>query len=60
MVNNAKLPTGTGRQFDISRENRIYKLCTYAKVIWDGFHYDYLFNCFDICLTDARSMYLPK
>lgn len=54
---NAKLPIETGRWFNISRENRTCKLCI-CNEIGDEFHY--LFNCSDICITDARNMYLPK
>lgn len=54
---NAILPIETGRWFNISRENRTCKLCICNKIV-DEFHY--LFNCSDICITVARTMYLPK
>ena len=39
------------------KRDRIFELCICYE-IGDELHY--MFNCSDICITDARNLYLPK
>jgi hypothetical protein len=57
MTLRTKRPIETGRWFNISRENRLCKSFEY-KDIGDEFHY--VFRCTDICIQNARVIYLPK
>lgn len=58
-LGNAKLPTETGNCLIFQKriEYLNYYVVSCNEIVNE---FNYLFNCFYICIRDARNMYLPK